>query len=72
VLLQLLSDEKMRGRVMSIYAAACLGLAPLGSLMAGSLAGTITAEISIAAMAAAAMTITIVLYRWSAESGELP
>jgi MFS family permease len=71
VLLQHLSDDKMRGRVMSIYAAACLGFAPLGSLMAGSLAGTITAEVSIAAMAVGAMALTCVIYRTSAKMGEL-
>ena len=41
VMLQHLSEDKMRGRVMSIYATAFLGFAPFGSLMAGTLAGTI-------------------------------
>ena len=55
VMLQHLSEDKMRGRVMSIYATAFLGFAPFGSLMAGSLAGTFTAPVSIAAMAIAAI-----------------
>jgi MFS family permease len=71
VMLQHLSEDKMRGRVMSIYATAFLGFAPLGSLMAGSLAGTFTAPISIAAMAVAAIVINSVIYRMSPELGGL-
>jgi cyanate permease len=71
VLLQHLSEDKMRGRGMSIYATAFLGFAPLGSLMAGSLAGTFTAPVSIAAMAVAAMAINSVIYYRSTEMGEL-
>ncbi len=62
VTLQHLSEDKMRGRVMSIYATAFLGFAPLGSLMAGSLAGTFTAPASIAGMAIAAILINSVIY----------
>ena len=71
VMLQHLSDDKMRGRVMSIYATAFLGFAPLGSLMAGSLAGTFTAPISIAAMAITAIAINSVIYRLRPELGSL-
>jgi len=71
VLLQHLSEDKMRGRVMSLYAAACLGFAPLGSLMAGSLAGPVTAQVSIAAMAVAAAAIASVIYCRSVGLGEL-
>jgi MFS family permease len=71
VLLQHLSEDKMRGRVMSIYATAFLGFAPLGSLMAGSLAATFTAPVSIAAMAIAAIVINSVIYRMSPELGRL-
>ena len=39
---------------MSIYATAFLGFAPFGSLMAGTLAGTFTAPVTVAAMAIAA------------------
>ncbi len=63
VMLQHLSEDKMRGRVMSIYATAFLGFAPLGSLLAGSLAGTFTAPMSIAAMAIVGLVINIVIYR---------
>ena len=36
--LQTIVDDDKRGRVMSFYAMAFLGVAPLGSLLAGSLA----------------------------------
>jgi MFS family permease len=37
-LLQTIVDEDKRGRVMSLYAVAFLGTAPLGSLLAGGIA----------------------------------
>jgi MFS family permease len=37
-LVQVLVDDDKRGRVMSLYAMAFMGMAPFGSLMAGSLA----------------------------------
>jgi MFS family permease len=71
VMLQHLSEDKMRGRVMSIYAMAFLGFSPLGSLMAGSLAGTFTAPLTLAAMAALAIALNIAIYRMRPELGEL-
>jgi len=61
-LLQHLSSEAMRGRVMSFYATAFLGFAPVGSLMAGSLAGVTTAPYAIAGMTALALVGTWALY----------
>jgi MFS family permease len=43
-ILQTLVDEKMRGRVMSYYTMAFMGMAPFGSLMAGAMAHTIGAQ----------------------------
>jgi MFS family permease len=40
-LLQVLVDDDKRGRIMAFYAMAFMGMAPFGSLMAGSLAGLI-------------------------------
>ncbi|HEV8002000.1 MAG TPA: MFS transporter [Planctomycetaceae bacterium] len=40
-ILQTIVDDQKRGRVMSLYTVAFLGLSPLGSLMAGSLASRI-------------------------------
>jgi len=42
-ILQTIVDEDKRGRVMSIYATAFIGMAPLGNLFAGSLASWIGA-----------------------------
>jgi MFS family permease len=42
-ILQTLVDEKMRGRVMSYYTMAFVGMAPFGSLLAGTLAHKIGA-----------------------------
>jgi MFS family permease len=43
-ILQTLVDEKMRGRVMSYYTMAFVGMAPFGSLFAGALARIIGAQ----------------------------
>jgi MFS family permease len=43
-ILQTLVDEKMRGRVMSYYTMAFVGMAPFGSLLAGGLAHEIGAQ----------------------------
>jgi MFS family permease len=42
-IIQTLVDEKMRGRVMSYYTMAFVGMAPFGSLLAGALAHSIGA-----------------------------
>jgi MFS family permease len=41
ILLQTLAEEKMRGRVMSFYAMALMGMSPIASMAAGSLASGI-------------------------------
>ncbi len=61
-LLQQLATDEMRGRVMSIYTASFLGFAPVGSLLAGSLAGAITAPYAIAGMASVALVASFFLY----------
>ncbi|HEV2991841.1 MAG TPA: MFS transporter [Candidatus Angelobacter sp.] len=50
-LLQHLAEDHMRGRVMSIYSTAFLGLPPIGCLIAGSLAHIFDAPHAIAGMA---------------------
>lgn len=47
-ILQTIVDENKRGRVMSFYTMAFLGVAPFGSLMAGSLASKIGAPFTVA------------------------
>ena len=61
-LLQHLSADEMRGRVMSIYIMALLGFAPVGSLIAGSLSGVVGAPHAIAGMSALALIGTLALY----------
>jgi MFS family permease len=46
-ILQTIVDESKRGRVMSLYTVAFLGMAPLGSLIAGSLASRIGAQTTV-------------------------
>jgi hypothetical protein len=61
-LLQHLAAETMRGRVMSIYSTAFLGLPPLGCLIAGYLAKVITPAHAIAGMSLAAMIGSVAVF----------
>ncbi len=61
-LLQHLAADEMRGRVMSIYATAFLGFAPVGSLIAGAIAGTVSVQYAIAGMCALGLVCTGFLY----------
>ncbi len=54
-LLQHLAEDHMRGRVMSIYSTAFLGLPPIGCLIAGSLARIFSAPHAIAGMSVLAL-----------------
>ena len=47
-LLQMMVPDALRGRVMSLYSMMFMGMAPLGSLLAGSLAGVIGAPGTVA------------------------
>ena len=47
-ILQTMVDDDKRGRVMSLYVMAFMGMAPLGSLAGGSLAGAIGAPYTLA------------------------
>ncbi len=46
-IVQTIVDDDKRGRVMSLYATAFMGMAPLGSLVGGSLAGWIGAPLTL-------------------------
>jgi len=61
-LLQHLADDEMRGRAMSIYSTAFLGLPPIGSLLAGFLTHLMTAAHAIAGMTLVALGATFYLY----------
>ncbi|HYL93243.1 MAG TPA: MFS transporter [Alphaproteobacteria bacterium] len=61
-LLQHLAEDEMRGRTMSIYSTAFLGLPPIGSLITGSLTHLARPAFVIAGMAALAAVATFFLY----------
>ena len=48
-LLQLLVPDALRGRVMSLYSMMFMGMAPLGALLAGALAGLLGAPGTVSA-----------------------
>jgi MFS family permease len=62
-ILQTLVDEKMRGRVMSYYTMAFVGMAPFGSLLAGALAHLIGAQHTV--MVSGIACIAGALWFWS-------
>lgn len=47
-LIQSMVPDRLRGRVMSVYAMTFMGMAPLGSLLAGSLAHTLGPSVTVA------------------------
>jgi predicted MFS family arabinose efflux permease len=61
-LLQHLAADHMRGRVMSIYSTAFLGLPPIGCLVAGSLSHLFTAPHVIAGMSSLAFGGSLAVY----------
>jgi predicted MFS family arabinose efflux permease len=70
-LLQHLAEESMRGRVMSIYSTAFLGLPPIGSLVAGLLTRVMTPAHAIAGMSAVAMLGGIAVFGASKDLREM-
>ena len=61
-LLQHLAEDHMRGRVMSIYSTAFLGLPPIGCLIAGSLSHLFSAPHVIAGMCSLAIGGSLAVY----------
>jgi predicted MFS family arabinose efflux permease len=62
-ILQTIVEDSKRGRVMSFFTVAFLGVAPLGSFAAGSLAQVIGAEHTLFIGGACCLTGAIVLWR---------
>ena len=60
--MQLLVNEEMRGRVMSIYSTCYLGLPPIGSYIVGHLSQQTTPPHAIAGMAAIGMVGTFAVF----------
>jgi MFS family permease len=61
--LQTIVDEDKRGRVMSLFAMAFFGMAPLGSLLAGALASRMGAQNTILAGGLATIVAAAVFLR---------
>ncbi|MBW3535298.1 MAG: MFS transporter [Gemmatimonadetes bacterium] len=57
--LQTLVDEAMRGRVMSLYTMAFIGMAPLGGLVAGALATRLGAPATVAIGGVACIALSV-------------
>ena len=47
-LIQAMVPDEMRGRVMSVYSMMFMGMAPIGALLAGLLAGAVGAPVTVA------------------------
>ena len=60
--LQALVPDRLRGRVMGVYIFVFLGMAPLGSLQAGSLARWLGAPAALGA--GAATLLVVILLAW--------
>ena len=65
VSMQELSSDEMRGRAMSIYATAFLGLPPLGALAAGELSRHIPTDLVLSSMLALAAILFVGIYTLS-------
>ena len=63
IMLQTLVDEDKRGRIISFYAMAFLGMAPVGGLIAGSLAGQVGAPVTAMINGACCLLGTLALMR---------
>lgn len=60
---QLNTPDELRGRVMSVYALVFLGVTPVGSFLAGSIASLTGTRIAIFAGAAAGLAAALVFYK---------
>lgn len=58
-ILQTTVGEEMRGRVMSLYAMAFIGLSPLGALLGGALAARIGAPLTVGAGGAVCLLLSV-------------
>jgi MFS family permease len=63
IILQTIADDDKRGRVMSFYTMAFMGMAPFGSLLAGSLASGIGAPYTLTISGAACILGALVFAR---------
>lgn len=62
-MIQTIVDDRMRGRIMSIYSIAFLGMYPLGSLASGALASVIGAPATLALGGGVCILVALTLWR---------
>jgi MFS family permease len=63
-ILQLESDEQMRGRVISYFAMAAFGMLPLGSVITGSVSRWVNTPVVIFSQGILALIIAVIAYRF--------
>jgi MFS family permease len=63
MMLQTISNEDKRGRVISLYVLALIGAAPFGSLLAGSVAHVIGAPLTVSAGGIICILVALFFYR---------
>jgi MFS family permease len=69
MILQTIVDDDKRGRVMSLYTAAFLGMSPIGSMLAGALADRIGVAATLTACGICCAGAGLYLARRHAEIG---
>jgi predicted MFS family arabinose efflux permease len=69
-LMQMLTPDALRGRVMAIWVMILMGFSPVGSILAGALATTVDARLPLIAGGVACALGAIVFARWSSRAGE--
>ena len=64
-LIQSMSPDRLRGRVMSVYSMMFMGMAPFGALLAGAVAGRVGAPLTVAGGGAVSMVAASIFWmRW--------
>jgi MFS family permease len=63
-LIQSMVPDRLRGRVISLYSMMVMGMAPIGSLLAGTVADRIGAPITVSAGGVISIAAAAVFWRW--------
>jgi len=63
-LIQSMSPDRLRGRVMSVYSMMFMGMAPFGALLAGAVADRLGAPLTVAGGGALSMLAAAVFWMW--------
>jgi MFS family permease len=63
-LIQSMSPDRLRGRVMSVYSMMFMGMAPFGALLAGAVADRLGAPLTVACGGAISMLAAAIFWMW--------